>query len=51
VVVFIVCDTGERYLTKFLSDEWMKEKRLLGEERMTLGLLNDLKERNGRASS
>ncbi|MFZ4983830.1 MAG: pyridoxal-phosphate dependent enzyme [Blastocatellia bacterium] len=48
VVVFIVCDTGERYLTKFLSDEWMKDKRLLGEERMTLGLLNDLKERNGR---
>jgi len=22
VVVFIVCDTGERYLTKFQSDEW-----------------------------
>jgi cystathionine beta-synthase len=43
VVVFIVCDTGERYLSKFLSDEWMKEKRLLGKERMTLGLLNELK--------
>lgn len=43
IVVFIVCDTGERYLSKFLSDEWMKEKRLLGEERMTLGLLNELK--------
>ena len=48
VVVFIICDTGERYLTKFLSDEWMKEKRLLGEERMTIGLLNDLKGRSGR---
>lgn len=48
VVVFIVCDTGERYLTKFLSDEWMKEKRLLGEERMTLGLLNELKVRSGK---
>jgi cystathionine beta-synthase len=23
IVVFIVCDTGERYLSKFLSDEWM----------------------------
>ena len=48
VVVFIVCDTGERYLTKFLSDEWMKEKRLLGEERMTLGLLHELKVRSGK---
>ncbi len=48
VVVFIVCDTGERYLSKFLSDEWMKEKRLLGEERMTLGLLNELKTRAGK---
>lgn len=43
VVVFIVCDTGERYLTKFHSDEWMKEKRLLGVEKMTVGLLNQLK--------
>ncbi|MDQ3013613.1 MAG: pyridoxal-phosphate dependent enzyme, partial [Acidobacteriota bacterium] len=43
IVVFVVCDTGERYLSKFLSDEWMKEKRLLGQERMTLGLLNELK--------
>ncbi|HKE03442.1 MAG TPA: pyridoxal-phosphate dependent enzyme [Blastocatellia bacterium] len=48
VLVFIVCDTGERYLSKFLSDEWMKEKRLLGEERMTLGLLNELKTHAGR---
>jgi len=43
VVVFIVCDTGERYLSKFLSDEWMKEKRLLGVEKMTLGLINEMK--------
>lgn len=43
IIVFIICDTGERYLSKFLSDEWMKEKRLLGDERMTLGLLNELK--------
>jgi cystathionine beta-synthase len=43
IVVFIVCDTGERYLSKFLSDEWMKEKRLLGFERMTLGSLNEMK--------
>ncbi|MFN8002265.1 MAG: cysteine synthase [Acidobacteriota bacterium] len=43
VLVFIICDTGERYLSKFLSDEWMKEKQLLGSERMTIGLLNELK--------
>ena len=48
VMVFIICDTGERYLSKFLSDEWMKEKRLLGEERMTIGLLNELKLHTGK---
>lgn len=31
VVVAIVCDTGERYLTKHHSDEWLKEKDLLEE--------------------
>ncbi|MDQ3908475.1 MAG: cysteine synthase, partial [Acidobacteriota bacterium] len=39
VVVFIVCDTGEHYLTKFHSDEWMKEKRLLEPQKMTAGLI------------
>ena len=48
ILVFIVCDTGERYLSKFLSDEWMKEKQLLGVERMTLGLLNELKAHAGK---
>jgi cystathionine beta-synthase len=43
VVVFIVCDTGERYLTKFHSDEWMKEKRMLGVEKMTIGMLHQFK--------
>ncbi len=36
VMVFIVADTGERYLTKFHSDEWMREKRLLPTEVATL---------------
>jgi cystathionine beta-synthase len=44
VVVFLVADTGERYLSKFLSDEWMKEKRMLGVEKMTVGLINQLKD-------
>jgi cystathionine beta-synthase len=43
VVVFIVCDTGEHYLTKHHSDEWLKEKRLLEPKRMTAGLLSTTK--------
>jgi predicted transcriptional regulator len=34
-----VCDTGEHYLTKHHSDEWMKEKRLLEPQKMTAGLI------------
>src|SRR5205085_27813 len=33
-----------RYLSKFHSDEWMKEKRLLTPEKMTVGLVAQLKE-------
>src|SRR5437868_7522361 len=44
VVVFIVADTGERYLSKFHSDEWMKEKRLLTPEKITVGLVAQLKD-------
>lgn len=29
VIVFIVADTGERYLSKFYNNEWLREKRLL----------------------
>ena len=43
VVVFIVCDTGEHYLTKHHSDEWLKEKRLLEPRRMTAGLISSTK--------
>jgi cystathionine beta-synthase len=43
VVVFIVCDTGEHYLTKFHSDEWMKEKRLLEPQKITAGLISETK--------
>jgi cystathionine beta-synthase len=43
VVVFIVCDTGEHYLTKFHSDEWMKEKLLLEPQRITAGLISETK--------
>ncbi len=43
LVVFIVCDTGEHYLTKFHSDEWMKEKLLLEPQRITAGLIAETK--------
>lgn len=43
-VVFIVCDTGEHYLTKFHSDEWMKEKLLLEPQRITAGLIAETKD-------
>jgi cystathionine beta-synthase len=43
VIVFIVCDTGEHYLTKFHSDEWMKEKRLLEPRKITAGLISGTK--------
>ncbi len=42
-VVFIVCDTGEHYLSKFHSDEWMKEKLLLEPQRITAGLIAETK--------
>jgi cystathionine beta-synthase len=43
LVVFIVCDTGEHYLSKHHSDEWLKEKRLLEPQRMTAGLISTTK--------
>src|SRR5213592_4941213 len=43
VIVFVVCDTGEHYLSKFHSDEWMKEKRLLEPQKITAGLICETK--------
>src|SRR5882724_4113877 len=43
LVIFIVCDTGEHYLSKFHSDEWMKEKRLLAPQKITAGLIGETK--------
>ncbi len=43
LIVFIVCDTGEHYLTKHHSDEWLKEKLLLEPQRMTAGLICETK--------
>ncbi|MHB1298268.1 MAG: pyridoxal-phosphate dependent enzyme [Gemmatimonadaceae bacterium] len=38
-VVTILCDTGERYLSKLFNDEWMRENQMLDAEKVTLGQL------------
>lgn len=43
VIVFIVSDTGERYLSKFHNLEWLREKRLLAQEVNCLGDISKLK--------
>lgn len=43
-IVFIVCDTGEHYLSKLHSDEWMKEKLLLEPQRITATLIAQTKD-------
>jgi len=39
LVVTLLCDVGERYLSKLHSDEWMRENRLLDEEEIEVGYL------------
>lgn len=36
LVVTFLCDTGERYLSKLYSDEWMRENQLLEGDRATI---------------
>ena len=36
LIVTVLCDTGERYLSKFYNDEWMRENQMLETERVTL---------------
>jgi len=43
IVVFMVNDTGERYLTKSHSDEWLREKRMLEKDLITLGIIHQTK--------
>ena len=35
-VVTVLCDTGERYLSKVFNDEWMRENQLLDTDKVTL---------------
>ncbi|CAN5177638.1 cystathionine beta-synthase [soil metagenome] len=43
-VVFPLCDTGERYLSKLYSDEWMRENQMLEPSRLTADDLASSKE-------
>ena len=39
LVVTILCDTGERYLSKLYDDTWMRENQMMEAERVTAGEL------------
>jgi cystathionine beta-synthase len=45
-VVGMICDTGAWYLSKFHSDEWMRENRFLDEEAVDVSFLLGLKTRD-----
>jgi cystathionine beta-synthase len=47
LVVTILCDTGERYLSKVFNDEWMQENQMLEAPRTTVEQL--LQRRSGAA--
>jgi cystathionine beta-synthase len=47
VIVFIVCDTGERYLSKVHNEEWLKLNRMLDTEMRTVRDISDRKKAAG----
>ncbi len=47
VIVFIVCDTGERYLSKVHNIDWLKMNRMLDSEVVTLRDISDDKKARG----
>ncbi len=47
LVVTVLCDTGERYLSKLFNDEWMQENQLLDRPQTTVEQL--LEHRQGNA--
>jgi len=48
-VVTVLCDTGERYLSKVYNDEWMRENQMLDSPRITLCHVLGAKESDGDA--
>src|SRR3981081_3992002 len=51
MVVTILCDTGERYLSKLYSDEWMRENQMLDAPRVALHTVLGRKNRNAPAGA
>jgi cystathionine beta-synthase len=47
VIVFIVCDTGERYLSKVHNEDWLKLNRMLDTEMRTIRDISDRKKAAG----
>jgi cystathionine beta-synthase len=47
MVVTILCDTGERYLSKVFNDEWLQENQILETQRLTVAGLMGSKENGG----
>ncbi|HXX64660.1 MAG TPA: pyridoxal-phosphate dependent enzyme, partial [Bacteroidota bacterium] len=47
VVVVLLPDTGERYISKIYDDEWMRENGFLAPERITVGYVLDAKAGKG----
>jgi cystathionine beta-synthase len=43
LVVTVLADTGERYLSKVYNDEWLHENQILESERVTVARLLDAK--------
>jgi cystathionine beta-synthase len=39
LIVCMLCDTGERYLSKLYNDDWMRENRLLVDERPSVDMV------------
>src|SRR3989442_1373894 len=48
LVVTVLCDTGERYLSKVYNDEWLRENQILESERVSVSDL--LAAKNGAAA-
>ncbi len=44
LIVCILPDTGERYLSKLYNDEWLRENRLIEPERLTAGEVAERKD-------
>ncbi len=47
LIVFIVCDTGERYLSKFYNNDWLREHRIYPDKPKTLKDLSEIKKSRG----